>query len=249
MHLSSIDKMKAFKEKYLVGMKDTKLEIIDLGSTDIGGTYKEIFKEKNWRYRGADLTPGKNVDLVLSDPYDWREIASNSVDVLVTGQTFEHIEFFWKTMSEIERVLKPDGLCCIIAPSAGPEHRYPVDCWRFYKDGMVTLANYVNFDVLEAYTQSAPSGHGADSDMWTDSVLIAKKPTGKMINDNESGNSLNSKFIYVEDLKKSVERLKFEIAVKNSVINKQNVELANIKNSRTWRLVKKLSILRFFKIQ
>jgi len=260
MHSSSIDKMKAFKEKYLAGKRNSKLEIIDLGSTDIGGTYRGIFKEKNWRYRGVDLAPGKNVDLVLSDPYDWREIASDSVDVLVTGQTFEHIEFFWKTMSEIGRVLKPGGLCCIIAPSAGPEHRYPVDCWRFYKDGMVALANYANFDVLEAYTQPTPLGYGDGSDVWADSVLVAKKTAGKARGRNESGNPLNSKCRYVDELRRSIdtqqstigqlnseiEAKKSEIEAKNAILNKQNAELASIRNSRAWRLVKRLSPIRLF---
>ena len=31
----------------------------------------------------------------------------------------------------IERVLKPSALCCIIAPSSGPEHKHPVDCLAF----------------------------------------------------------------------------------------------------------------------
>ena len=75
-----------------------------------------------------DMTPGKNVDIVLPSPYRWRGIESNSVDVLISGQAFEHIEFFWITMLEIARVLKPGGLCCIIAPSGGAEHKYPVDC-------------------------------------------------------------------------------------------------------------------------
>ena len=28
------------------------------------------------------------------------------------------------------------------APSRGPEHRYPNDCWRFYPDGYRALAKY-----------------------------------------------------------------------------------------------------------
>ncbi len=53
---------------------------------------------------------------------------------------FEHTEFFWLTMREMKHALKPGGLCCIIAPSAGPEHQYPVDCWRVYPDGLRAAA-------------------------------------------------------------------------------------------------------------
>ncbi len=175
MHLSSIDKMKQFREKYLSGKEDIPLKIVDLGSMEIGGCYRPIFNEKKWDYMGLDFCAGKNVDIVLSDPYNWLEIASESADVCISGQTFEHIEYFWKTMSEIARILKPGGLCCIIAPSGGPEHKYPVDCWRFYPDGFKALARFVNLELLEVFTQWKPEGYKDGSDMWADTFLVAKK--------------------------------------------------------------------------
>ena len=66
-----------------------------------------------------DIQKGPNIDIVVSDIYNWIEIEDNSFDVVVSGQAFEHMEFFWKAIKEIERILKPGGLCCIIAPSAG----------------------------------------------------------------------------------------------------------------------------------
>lgn len=176
MHLSSIDKMKVFRDKYLSGKEDSKLKILDLGSMEIGGSYRSIFDEKKWEYTGMDLLPGKNVDIVLSDPYNWLEIESNSVDVFISGQTFEHIEYFWKTMLEIARVLKPGALCCVIAPSSGPEHRYPVDCWRFYPDGFKALARYAGLEVLKVGTQWEPEGYSDGSDSWADTMLVAGKP-------------------------------------------------------------------------
>jgi len=180
MHLSSIDKMKQFREKYLFGKEDIHLKIIDLGSMEIGGCYRPIFNEAKWEYSGLDLCAGKNVDIVLSDPYNWLEIASESADVCISGQTFEHIEYFWKTMSEIARILRPGGLCCIIAPSGGPEHKYPVDCWRFYPDGFKALARFVHLEILEVFTQWNPEGYKDGSDMWADTVLIAKKPASEI---------------------------------------------------------------------
>ncbi len=185
MHLSSIDKMKLFRKNYLSGKENIRLKIIDLGSTEIGGTYKSIFDEEKWEYTGLDMMPGKNVDIVLSDPYNWLEIESDSADVFISGQTFEHIEYFWKTMLEIVRVMKSGALCCIIAPSSGPEHKYPADCWRFYPDGFKALARYAKLEVLEANTQWNPAGYTDGSDMWADTVLVAKKPELKPINNQE----------------------------------------------------------------
>ena len=176
MHKSSIDKMNQFKNKYLEKYYSQKLLILDIGSQDINGTYKHIFNYPEWDYKGADITAGKNVDIVLSDMYNWKEIKSSSFDIVVTGQTFEHIEFFWITMLEISRILKPGGLCCIIAPAGGKEHKYPVDCWRFYPDGFKALSKFSGLIELETYTQWEPLNYDDGSDMWQDSVLICKKP-------------------------------------------------------------------------
>ncbi len=99
MHLSSLDNMKKFRDRYLAGMENTGLEIFDLGSMAIGGCYRSIFDAEKWTYTGVDLSEGENVDLVLSDPYSWSEIRSSSVDVFVSGQAFEHIEFFGNRQS------------------------------------------------------------------------------------------------------------------------------------------------------
>jgi len=150
--------------------------VLDLGSQDINGSYRSIFEPEKWRYVGVDMTPGKNVDVVLADPYRWREFRTASVDCVISGQAFEHTEFFWLSMEEIARVLKPGALCCIIAPSTGPEHRYPVDCWRFYPDGMTALARYTGLDCLQATTNWGESSYQDSSNMFCDTLLIARKP-------------------------------------------------------------------------
>jgi SAM-dependent methyltransferase len=168
--------MIAFRNKYLEGKKNEPLSILDLGSFDVNGSYREYFEVSSWTYRGIDMAAGKNVDIVLQDPYNWREIKSGSADVVISGQAFEHIEFFWLTMLEIARVLKQGGLCCLIAPSGGPAHFYPVDCWRFYADGFAALARFSSLEVLEIYSQEGPTGYSDGSDMWQDMVLVCRKP-------------------------------------------------------------------------
>ena len=179
MHSSSIDKITAFRRRYLDPQATEPLIILDLGSQDIRGSYRPIFDRPPWRYVGVDITPGKNVELVIRDPYNWRELKSNSTDVLISGQTFEHTEFFWETAEEIERILKPNGLCCIIAPWTGPVHRYPLDCWRMNCDGMLAIARYAGLEVLEAWTQTSDSPkYDADSNQWHESIFVARKPAG-----------------------------------------------------------------------
>ena len=168
--------MAAFRRNHLDSRRNEPLLILDLGSHDINGTYRSLFDKPPWRYLGADLAPGDNVDLVLRDPYDWRELKTGSVDIVISGQTLEHTEFFWETMFEIARVLKMHGLCCIIAPSSGPEHRFPIDCWRFYPDGLRAVARYADLEVLEARTQwNDLEQYDFESNKWHESILVARK--------------------------------------------------------------------------
>jgi hypothetical protein len=118
-------------EKFINNYLDTnrKYRILDLGSQmvegDETGSYKSLFKhgKNNWKYIGCDMVSGNNVDIVFKKPYDWKEIKSNSMDCVISGQVFEHVQFPWLTILEIRSILKPGGICWIIAPSSGEEHR------------------------------------------------------------------------------------------------------------------------------
>lgn len=175
MHLSSYHRMQEFRERFLASREQEPLIICDYGSFDVNGSYRPIFEEPAWRYFGIDMAAGKNVDVVLQDPYSWHALTTRSVDVVVSGQAFEHTEYFWVTILEIYRILKRGGLCCIIAPATGPEHRYPVDCWRIYQDGMRALAVFGGLEVLAAKTYWDKPGIPDGSDDFLNSVLVARK--------------------------------------------------------------------------
>jgi SAM-dependent methyltransferase len=175
MHKSSYQKMQAFRRRYLAEREREPLRILDVGSQDVNGSYRAIFDAPRWSYCGLDMAPGPNVDVVLRAPYRWSALASDSFDVVVSGQALEHVEFFWITILEMQRVLRAEGLLCLIVPSAGYEHRYPVDCWRFYPDGLRALARWARLQVLEASTEWRPDGYGDGSEEWKDSLLVCRK--------------------------------------------------------------------------
>jgi len=183
MHLSSLRRMEWFVQHYLAD-KGRKLSVLDVGSYDVNGSYKQYFDVSRFDYFGLDMADGPNVDIVPASPYLWKEIADDTFDIVISGQALEHIEFFWITVGEMTRVLKKDGILCIIAPNGFGEHRYPVDCWRFFTDGMVALARYVNLQVLHAHTNCAPSKNDREwfSASNADAMLVARKPyTGKAV--------------------------------------------------------------------
>ena len=179
MHKSSILRMEWFIENYARKLKARRIKVLDVGSYNYNGSYKNLFESDRFEYIGLDMGEGPNVDVILKNPYDWTEIQSDSFDIVISGQAFEHIEFFWLTMVEMTRVLKKEGLICIIAPNGFDEHRYPVDCYRFFTDRMIALARYVNLEVLHSHTNSAPNPK-IKRNVWysstmADSIIIAQK--------------------------------------------------------------------------
>jgi SAM-dependent methyltransferase len=164
--------MEQFVHHYLEPHRGTPLRVLDVGSQivlDGQTTYRTLFDDPQWSYVGLDVTAGLNVDVAVADPYRWAEVDADSFDVVVSGQALEHIPYFWLTAFEICRALRPGGITMLVAPSSGFEHRFPVDCWRFYRDGMDAIARYVGCDVLDSYTEwSRPD--------WADSILVMRKP-------------------------------------------------------------------------
>jgi SAM-dependent methyltransferase len=171
MHNTSFDKMEQFVKTIPMLLKSSDIiNVLDIGSQIVSEqqqSYKELFKDPKFKYEGCDIEKGLNVDIVMTNPYSI-PVKDRSYDVIISGQTYEHIEFFWITSLELARIIKPGGLLCIIAPGGGQIHRFPVDCWRYHPDGMDAIIKWIGFDKIE--TSINLDAH------WKDCVLIAKKP-------------------------------------------------------------------------
>lgn len=156
MHRSSYFSMLNFKNKYIGDRKN--YSVLDVGGSviptgcipGIGGSYKPIFPDTEYvvlDYKSDN--PEVSVPDIIIDGYDW-PIEDEKFDVIICGQVFEHDKFFWLTLNNMKRVLKKEGLLCIIAPSAGPVHKDPIDCYRFYDDCMIAFAEWMDIKLLES---------------------------------------------------------------------------------------------------
>jgi SAM-dependent methyltransferase len=186
MHQSSFALMRRFAKMVEAHYAGQAISVLDIGSTAIGGSYRDLFRFAGAKYVGLDIQPGPNVDIVVSDPYRWDAVGDNSYDVVISGQVLEHVEYPWLVFDEIVRALKTGGLTCLIAPSRGPEHRYPLDCYRYYPDGMKALARWSGLSVIECDYMRASSGYGEGSDQWGDCHCIATKAAEKPAKPRES---------------------------------------------------------------
>lgn len=149
MHTSSLENMKKALDQY-VGVDYFNVRrrtVVDIGSYSVNGSYRQLFDPRIVKYVGLDLAPGEGVDVILDSPYRF-PLEDGAADLVISGQMLEHSEYFWDAFREMTRILAPDGYLILIAPSSGPIHRYPVDCYRFYPDAYRALARMAGCHVV-----------------------------------------------------------------------------------------------------
>src|SRR5688500_14735732 len=104
-------------KKYM--RKGRRYTVVDYGSFSsrerMTMTHRALLEDYDCDIVGVDVRPGPNVDVVMPQPYRV-PLKSNSVDIVVSGQVFEHIPFFWASMLEIARVLKTGGYMFMTVP-------------------------------------------------------------------------------------------------------------------------------------
>lgn len=215
MHKSSYLRMEYLLKWYQPYWdKKAKISVLDIGSYDQTGTYRDLFGDEKFSYCGLDMISGPNVDIVPKDIYSWKELEDNTFDIIISGQVFEHIEFPWITIKEIERILVPGGFCFIAAPNAGLEHKAPTDCYRYFSDGLAALAKWADLYVQHTSVAGIPEKKYLDGwiNDWNDSFLVAQKKP-------EEKNSIEDPFRYearwLSDGKAHISYKNFEIAIQD----------------------------------
>jgi len=110
------------------------LRVLDIGSLDVNGSYRPLVERFEMEYVGIDAEAGPNVDRVASAYSLPRDIGE--FDVVLSGQTLEHLLLPIVATEEMKRVCRAGGWVLLVAPFVCAEHRFPVDCWRFLPDGL-----------------------------------------------------------------------------------------------------------------
>lgn len=120
---------------------------------DIGGRDRSDFDRSqhfpNATYRVVDVLPGDNVDIVADAHELSSHVPGESADAVISTATFEHLLMPWKAIVEINRVLKPGGLLCIVTHQTLGLHDMPWDFWRYSADTWDGLLNrYTGFEIV-----------------------------------------------------------------------------------------------------
>lgn len=173
MHPSSVENMKKAIDIIASKLLD-KLDILDIGGRNTGITersYKHLFKDRIKNYYIADINPGHNVTHIMPGEYEL-PFEDDSIDLVISGQTLEHVRNPFRSVAEMKRVLKPKSYVILIAPSSGVRHDNP-DCWRFMDDSFKAIANEVGLIVIADWIdRNAPDQRSRN---WQDHIFIGQK--------------------------------------------------------------------------
>lgn len=135
--------------------------VLDVGGADVNGSYRQLFAD--CKYSSLDF---HDADIIVTG-YDW-PLPDACYQAVICGQALEHDRWFWLTMKNIARVLRPGGHAILIVPSAGGVHRHPVDCYRFLPDAMQALADWAGLEVLRT--------EWTHESAWHDLGAVMRKP-------------------------------------------------------------------------
>jgi len=95
----------------------TNKRVLDVGSLDINGNNKGLFK--NCDYIGLDVIDGPNVDVVsIAHEFDTDKL----FDVVLSTNALEHDMYYELTLKNIVRLLKPSGLIFFCGSYKHKEH-------------------------------------------------------------------------------------------------------------------------------
>jgi SAM-dependent methyltransferase len=117
--------------------------IFEFGSMKVPGQetladLRQLFP--NMKYVGCDMREGLGVDMILN--LHNIELPSESVGTVICLDTLEHVEYPYKAMEEIHRIIRPNGFVIITSVMNFPIHDYPYDYWRFTPEAFRSLLKH-----------------------------------------------------------------------------------------------------------
>jgi SAM-dependent methyltransferase len=125
--------------------------VLDAGSGR--GGWREVIESAGARREALDIKPQTREKLDwIADLTCMPQVPSERFDAAVCHQVLEHIPHPVLALSELYRVLKPDGKLILSVPHLSRLHDLPHDYFRYTPAGIRVLLEDASFDVIELTT-------------------------------------------------------------------------------------------------
>jgi SAM-dependent methyltransferase len=155
MHPSVLE----FLKRALPGDVIPGKSILEVGSQNVNGSPRDVLPWKTAsRYVGVDGGPGTDVDIVCDASDLVKRFGENAFDIVISTEMLEHAKEWQVAVTQMKRVLKPEGTLIITTRSPGfPYHAYPNDYWRFTKEDFRKIFSDMKpMDVCDDYSPTTP---------------------------------------------------------------------------------------------
>ncbi len=130
--------------------------VLDIGSLDVNGTNRYLFK--NSHYIGVDVVQGPGVDIVSPA----HEVTGERYDVVLSTNALEHDMFWYLTLPQMMRLTDSGGLmffsCAYSQRQHGTKIAKPKDSGTTQLEGHWSKY-YRNLKVLDVYSVMNPERH------------------------------------------------------------------------------------------
>ena len=134
-------------------IKYVRGKCIDIGCGDM--PYKTVIAEHVTEYHSLDRERRAPDVTFVGDVQNMSMLTDNIYDSAVCFDALEHVPNPMRAISEIGRILKPQGTLILSVPHLSRLHEEPHDFFRYTKYGLHTLLENSGFDVLEIQTQGS----------------------------------------------------------------------------------------------
>lgn len=154
--------------------------IPDARLLDIGGRARSgLDRRRQFRIRDyvvLDILAGSNVD-VVGDAHALATLfPRESFDAIVSVSVFEHLLMPWTVVTQMNEVLKPNGLALVFTHQTLGMHDLPWDFWRFSDTAWDALFNrHTGFEIVERVLDRVQHIVPA---IWTEAKQGAERAAG-----------------------------------------------------------------------
>lgn len=173
---TSCNPISVFADKYVSERADDALQILNFGGQESREACRSYFSHGKWTYQTIGLAPEGDVDISLGDPYEWKEIASQSVDVLILESFFERPEQISSIAKEVFRVLKQGGICYMALPALNSTQEPSANGYPLDSKSLDTLVRRTGFEILKNNVIHTSDEQAKDSGEPKKITFLVKKP-------------------------------------------------------------------------
>ena len=123
------------------------LRIVELGTKRWVESAPPTHHKEDFRNSGIDVSnyvltdyiDGIDVDVNVDIHTFTKVFPEESIDVIYSGSTYEHIKYPWIASYELMKSLKIGGIIFIVTHQTFPLHAYPGDYYRFSRKALESL--------------------------------------------------------------------------------------------------------------